>query len=104
MDAFPMEVGRRLRLQRVAFGWRQSDLRLHAGVTVQTIKKVEKGEAISSSNLLRILLAPSQGTDFLNMLERLQALIALASQAQPPAVVECAEINALAELDQNARN
>ncbi|GEM_PF-717624 len=68
VDAFPTEVGRRLRLQRIAFGWRQSDLALHAGVSVQTIKKVEKGEAISSSNLLRILLALSQGTDFLNML------------------------------------
>lgn len=68
VDAFPTEVGRRLRLQRIAFGWRQSDLAVHAGVSVQTIKKVEKGEAISSSNLLRILLAQGQATDFLNML------------------------------------
>lgn len=69
MDAFPQEVGRRLRIQRIAFGWRQSDLAARAEVSVQTIKKVEKGEAISSSNLLRILLGLNQGTDFLAMLE-----------------------------------
>ncbi|URL60166.1 helix-turn-helix transcriptional regulator [Luteibacter flocculans] len=69
MDIFPMEVGRRLRLQRIAFRWRQSDLALRAGVSVQTIKTVEKGEAISSWNLLRILLALNQGSDFLKMLE-----------------------------------
>lgn len=69
MDTFPMEVGRRVRLQRIAFGWRQSDLAMRAGVSVQTIKAVEKGEAISSSNLLRVLLALNQGSDFLEMLE-----------------------------------
>lgn len=69
MDIFPMEVGKRLRLQRIAFRWRQSDLALRAGVSVQTIKTVEKGEAISSWNLLRILLALNQGADFLRMLE-----------------------------------
>jgi transcriptional regulator with XRE-family HTH domain len=69
MDIFPIEVGRRLRLQRIAFRWRQSDLAVRAGVSVQTIKTVEKGEAISSWNLLRILLALNQGADFLKMLE-----------------------------------
>ncbi len=69
MDTFPMEVGRRLRLQRIAFRWRQSDLALRAGVSVQTIKALEKGEAISSLDLLRILLAMNQGSDFLRMLE-----------------------------------
>lgn len=69
VDSFPTEVGRRLRLQRIAFGWRQSDLALRSGVSVQTIKTVEKGEAISSWNLLRVVLALNQGSDFLSMLE-----------------------------------
>jgi len=69
VDSFPTEVGRRLRLQRMAFGWRQSDLALRAGVSAQTIKAVEKGDPISSGNLLRILLGLNQGSDFLQMLE-----------------------------------
>jgi transcriptional regulator with XRE-family HTH domain len=68
-DTFPAEVGKRLRLQRMAFGWRQSDLAQRSGVSVQTIKTVEKGEAISSWNLLRVVLALNQGSDFLKMLE-----------------------------------
>lgn len=68
MDNFPIEVARKLRLQRMAFMWRQADLAERAGVSVQTVKSVEKGEAISSWNLLRILLALDQGADFLKML------------------------------------
>lgn len=68
MDNFPLEVGRRLRLQRMAFKWRQADLAARAGVSVQTIKAIEKGQAVSSWNLLRILLALNQGADFLSML------------------------------------
>ena len=68
-DIFPVEVARRLRLQRIAFGWRQSDLAQRAGVSVQTIKTLEKGGAVSSWNLLRVLLALDQGGDFLKMLE-----------------------------------
>jgi len=69
MDTFPMEVGRRIRLQRIAFRWRQSDLALRAGLPVQAIKALEKGETISSLDLLRILLAVNEGSDFLRMLE-----------------------------------
>ena len=49
MDNFPPEVGRRLRLQRIAFKWRQADLAARAGVSVQTIKAVEKGQAVSQN-------------------------------------------------------
>lgn len=66
---FPREVGNRLRLQRMAFEWRQADLAKRAGVSVQTIKSAEKGETISSESLLRILMALNQGADFLKMLE-----------------------------------
>jgi transcriptional regulator with XRE-family HTH domain len=66
---FPLEVGKRLRLQRMAFLWRQADLAKRAGVSVQTVKSAEKGETISSESLLRLLLALSQGADFLKMLE-----------------------------------
>lgn len=69
MLEFPQEVGKRLRLQRMAFGLRQSDLAKKAGVSVQTVKSAEKGETISSESLLRLLLALSQGRDFLKMLE-----------------------------------
>lgn len=66
---FPREVGERLRLQRLAFEWRQTDLAKRAGVSVQTVKSVEKGEAISYESMLRLLLALGQGGDFLKMLE-----------------------------------
>lgn len=66
---FPRSVGERLRRQRVAFDWRQSDVAERAGVSVQTIKSMEKGEAVSYENLLRLLLAFGHGKDFLQMLE-----------------------------------
>lgn len=66
---FPREVGDRLRLQRMAFEWRQTDLAKRAGVSVQTVKSVEKGEAISYESVLRLLLALGHGGDFLKMLE-----------------------------------
>lgn len=68
-DDFPRAVGSRLRLQRMAFAWRQSDLAIRAGVSVQTVKAVEKGQSIAYDSLLRLLLALGQGGDFLQMLE-----------------------------------
>lgn len=69
IETFAMDVGRQLRVQRIAFIWRQSDLALRAGVSVRTIRKVESGAAISSTNLMRILMGLKQGRDFLEMLE-----------------------------------
>jgi transcriptional regulator with XRE-family HTH domain len=69
LSEFPREVGDRLRHQRMAFSLRQSDLAERAGVSVQTIKSVEKGESISYENLFRVLLALGHGVDFLRMLE-----------------------------------
>jgi DNA-binding XRE family transcriptional regulator len=66
---FPRAVGQRLRRQRMAFEWRQTDLAERAGVSVQTVKALEKGEAISYESLLRLLLAFGHGSDFLQMLE-----------------------------------
>lgn len=66
---FPREVGERLRLQRMAFEWRQADLARQAGVSVQTVKSAEKGESISYESILRLLLALGHGGDFLKMLE-----------------------------------
>jgi transcriptional regulator with XRE-family HTH domain len=65
----PKEIGTRLRWQRTAFNLRQMDLAERAGVSVQTVKAVEKGESISYENLLRMLFALGQGEDFLQMLE-----------------------------------
>jgi transcriptional regulator with XRE-family HTH domain len=53
----------------MAFDWRQSDLAERAGVSVQTVKALEKGEAVSYESLLRLLLAFGHGGDFLRMLE-----------------------------------
>ena len=69
LSAFPSEVGARLRRQRMAFGWRQADLAERAGVSVQTVKAMEKGESIAYESLLRLLLALGHGADFLRMLE-----------------------------------
>jgi transcriptional regulator with XRE-family HTH domain len=66
---FPRAVGERIRRQRMAFHWRQTDLAKRAGVSESTIKAMEKGSAISSENLLRLLLALGHGSDVLNMLE-----------------------------------
>jgi DNA-binding XRE family transcriptional regulator len=66
---FPLAVGERLRRQRVAFHWRQVDLAQQAGVSVQTVKAMEKGKSISYENLIRMLLAFGHGIDFLRMLE-----------------------------------
>jgi DNA-binding XRE family transcriptional regulator len=69
LSDFPLAVGERLRRQRVAFRWRQVDLAEQAGVSVQTIKAIEKGKSISYENLIRVLLTFGHGTDFLRMLE-----------------------------------
>jgi transcriptional regulator with XRE-family HTH domain len=69
LSDFPLAVGARLRRQRVAFHWRQADLADKAGVSVQTIKAMEKGKSISYENLIRVLLTFGHGTDFLRMLE-----------------------------------
>ena len=69
LSEFPREVGDRLRHQRLAFHWRQADLAEQAGVSVQTIKAMEKGEHVSYENLFRVLLALGHGVDFLRMLE-----------------------------------
>lgn len=69
LSEFPKEVGGRLRRQRMAFEWRQTDLAVHAGVSVQTIKSAEKGGPISYESLIRLLIALGHGTDFLRMLE-----------------------------------
>jgi transcriptional regulator with XRE-family HTH domain len=66
---FPREVGKRLRLERMAFEWRQADLAKRAGVSAQTVKSAEKGESISYESILRLLLALGHGGDFLQMLE-----------------------------------
>ena len=69
LSDFPLAVGHRLRHQRVAFHWRQADLAEQAGVSVQTVKALEKGKTISYENLIRVLLAFGHGIDFLRMLE-----------------------------------
>lgn len=69
LSDFPTEVGTRLRRQRMAFAWRQADLAERAGVSVQTVKAMEKGEPIAYESLLRLLLALGHGADFLRMLE-----------------------------------
>ncbi|WP_082582902.1 helix-turn-helix domain-containing protein [Frateuria sp. Soil773] len=69
IEEFPLAVGARVRRQRIAFDLRQSDLAKQAGVSVQTIKSAEKGEAISYESLLRVLLALGHGGDFLQMLD-----------------------------------
>ena len=69
LSTFPSEVGARLRRQRMAFAWRQADLAERAGVSVQTVKAMEKGEPIAYESLLRLLLALGHGADFLRMLE-----------------------------------
>ncbi|RUL67696.1 helix-turn-helix domain-containing protein [Dyella choica] len=66
---FPRQVGERIRRQRMAFHWRQVDLAERAGVSESTIKAMEKGSAISSDNLLRLLLALGHGADVLKMLD-----------------------------------
>ncbi|HEY4144374.1 helix-turn-helix transcriptional regulator, partial [Pinirhizobacter sp.] len=64
------EVGARVRRQRVAFGWRQSELASRAGVSVQTIHAMENGRSISSDNFLRVLSALEHGVDVLKVLEQ----------------------------------
>lgn len=69
LQDFPRQIGDRVRRQRLAFHWRQEDFARRAGVSVQTIKALEKGDAISYENLFRLLLALGHGADFLRMLE-----------------------------------
>lgn len=73
-DAPPMadfleQIGERLRLQRAAFEWRQADVAERAGVSVQTVKAVEKGEMVSGESFFRLLTAFGHAPDLLKMLE-----------------------------------
>jgi len=63
------QIGERLKRQRVAFEWRQSDVADRAGVSVQTVKSVEKGGVVSGESFFRLLIAFGHGPDLLKMLE-----------------------------------
>ena len=69
MADFLEQIGERLRLQRAAFEWRQADVAERAGVSVQTVKAVEKGEMVSGESFFRLLTAFGHGSDLLKMLE-----------------------------------
>jgi len=51
------ELGGRLRRNRIRRDLTQADLAREAGVSVDTVKRVESGRAIGTDNLLRVLRA-----------------------------------------------
>lgn len=61
-------MGALLKRQRMAFAWRQADVAGRAGVSVQTVKAMEAGDAVSGESLLRILMAFGHAPDLLGML------------------------------------
>jgi transcriptional regulator with XRE-family HTH domain len=71
------ELGSRLRRHRIRRDLTQKDLAHEAGVSVDTVKRVESGRAIGTDNLLRVLRA-------LGLLEALGRAI----PAPPPSPLE----------------
>lgn len=56
----PDSIAFYVRMQRGFWGWKQDTLASMAGVSLSTIERVERGEAISSENLDRIAVALRQ--------------------------------------------
>jgi transcriptional regulator with XRE-family HTH domain len=54
MSPTPKEIGRSIRIQRLASGMSQTDLANEIGVTFQQVQKYEKGEKIAAGRLSKI--------------------------------------------------
>lgn len=70
LEALPSVLGERIRQQRLAFEWRQSDLAVRAGVSTQTIKAMETGANVSLLSFLQVLNVLGHGPDLVHLLER----------------------------------
>lgn len=73
-DEILREVGARLRAQRLAQGLRQDELAAMAGVSLGTVKSLERTGATSTETLIRIAQA-------LGLTEQLQSLFLLPRQS-----------------------
>lgn len=52
-----------VKVQRVFFGWKQGTLATLAGVSLSTVERVERGEAVRASSLEKLALTLSQSRD-----------------------------------------
>ena len=52
-----MEIGERLKAERIRSGYTQSTLAKESGVAKSTIERLEKGESVQFLNLIKILRA-----------------------------------------------
>jgi len=67
-DAILIEIGRRIAQHRLNLNKTQSALAFDAGVSSRTMSRIEHGESVQGSSLIRILRA-------LNLIDNLDALI-----------------------------
>jgi putative transcriptional regulator len=67
-DVVLAEVGQRLTQARLAHNWSQKELANEAGVSKSTIERLEAGQSVKSSSLIRLLRA-------LDLLDSLDSLV-----------------------------
>lgn len=72
-DAVLQEIGKRLARQRISLGLTQSEVAIEAGLSMQTISRIENGAGAQLSSLIR----------FLRTLDLLDALNALVPEERP---------------------
>src|ERR1700712_867085 len=77
-DAVVAELGRRVAAQRIAAGLRQDDFAKRAGVARSTVQRIEGGESVQLSSLVKLLRA----------LDRLQALDTVLEAELPSPLAE----------------
>lgn len=70
LEELPRVLGERVRRQRLAFEWRQSDLAERADLSPQTIKAIEAGANVSLLSFLRVMDVLGHGPSLVQVLDR----------------------------------
>lgn len=56
-DAILAELGKRIALHRLARNWTQAELARHAGIGRATVQRLERGDGVETSSLMKVLRA-----------------------------------------------
>lgn len=62
-EELAVELGRRLRAERLRRGWAHQAVADRSGVSRSTVVRMERGESVALSNFLAVLVALGRGDD-----------------------------------------
>jgi transcriptional regulator with XRE-family HTH domain len=68
-DELAVELGRRIRAERLRRGWAHHTLVDRSGVSRSTVVRMERGESVALSNFLAVLVALGRSNDLAQVLQ-----------------------------------